>query len=124
MNINPSSMAMLATFKLIDPIVLAQSVVTAKLGGTLDLYAGADIRARRAVAPRMKLLAANANLGYSTSGLTPNAIYMQSDVSICDYTKFVITNPTAPYTPPTNPFKPTPPMQKIEQPPDPGLTAE
>lgn len=124
MNINPSSMAVLATFKLIDPIALAQSVVTAKLGGTLDLYAGADIRARRAVAPRMKLLAANANLGYSTSGLTPNAIYMQSDVSICDYTKFVITNPTAPYTPPTNPFKPTPPMQKIEQPPDPGLTAE
>ena len=119
-----TNLDVISVLRVIDPVVMTEAVNTPKLGGNVDLFAGADIRVRRPVMPRMKLLATNANLSYSTSGLTSNAIYMQSDVSICDYTKFVITNPTAPYTPPTNPFKPTSPLQKIEQPPAPGLTAE
>ena len=111
-----TNLDVIKVLRVIDPVVLAEATNSPKLGGNVDLFQGADFRQRQFVLPAMKLKIINANLGYSTSGLIPANVYMQSNVAICDYTNFVITNPGV-VPPPTNPFKPSPPPPDLPKPP-------
>jgi hypothetical protein len=100
-----ASLGGLRQLRLIDPVKLTQSIVAPKLAGSVILHSF-DARVNRFIMPAFKLKAGPANLGYSTSGLVPFNVPMQSNVSICDYSKFIVTNPTKDIDSPKNPFKP------------------
>jgi len=100
-----ASLGGLRQLRLIDPVKLTQSIVAPKLAGSVILHSF-DPRVNRFIMPNFKLKAGPANLGYSTSGLVPFNVPMQSNVSICDYSKFIVTNPTKDIDSPKNPFKP------------------